>query len=159
MKNRDLLKIQAGIEVLSNIKDVKFSWCLLRNKKKIKAELETIQEALNYEKVEGTDKYDEERKEILDSHIEYDQNNKPIKDEVGNLIFKNGKTKDELESRISELNDKYPEVDKQLKEYEEKQNELLDSDCELELYKIKFDNLPENIAMAELELIEELIDE
>lgn len=152
MKKIDVLNLEQTIESLKNVKNLHFAYALMRNKKLIDSDKDSLITAIipidNYKLF-----VDEVNKLIAEYCL-------PHKDElviVENLKPKENKDFGEFKDKLKELHVKYAEQIKgkraQLKEY----NAFLADEASLSFYKIKNQHLPEELTFGQLYPLIELI--
>ena len=133
MKNKDLFNLFNSLCNLSNLKGIKFSYGIIKNKKNIKNEIEILQNIIkpSQEFIE----FDKEREKLCKKYSK--------KDEKGEIIIKNNNY--DIKSECKEIfNKEFDDLKEQNKEFiikREKQleeyNKLLEEECNIELHKIK----------------------
>lgn len=152
MKKIDVLNLEQTIESLKNVKNLHFAYALMKNKKLIDSDKDSLITAIipidNYKLF-----VDEVNKLISEYCL-------PHKDElviVENLKPKEDKDFGEFKVKLKELHVKYAEQihgkQMQLKEY----NNFLAEEANLDFYKIKIQHLPEDLTFAQLYPLIELI--
>jgi len=178
----DLQKLNAGIEGLSHVKDVKFSFALMRNKKKIKKELDAAAESLTAFLFDDKEKkifteYDKERISIAKKHSKK-EDGKPKYIKVGQALNYEIADQDAFDKEFEALtnDEKYKSVLERKKEIDEKEEEIKKQEVDIEFYKIKQCDLPtgeystvgidgsvktvsKDLSLSEIMQIEDLIDE
>lgn len=152
---RELIKIWNVLESI-HFSDLnkKFSYCIIRNKKKFKDEIDALKEvqAPNEKFLE----YERKRLILCENLCERDESGKPIL-EKNNYVFtpENRIKVDEAIKDLAEENkDIIQEQNKRDKEFES----ILDEYFEVDVHKISFDDFPERISPSNLEALEEFID-
>lgn len=157
MKRETLVKLWKAIGSLEGLKhDVRFSYFLAKNKVALKAELDIMEEA--QKPSEAYLEYEKQRIETAQGLADKDKNEQPKVHNGQYVIYDN---RDKFEAEIKKLKTKFKTAiaarEKQIKEYEV----LLKEPVELELSKIKFSHLPQQIESAFLQVFIEadVIDE
>jgi len=100
MTNQDLQRLLSGINSCGNLKGVKFSYALSKNRKMIMAELETLQEAIKPS--EAFAEYDKKRIELCEKFA--DQENGKAKLVNNNYVFSD-ENKAKFEKAMEEIKD------------------------------------------------------
>lgn len=159
MKNKDIIPLINGIIKLAEIKGTKFQYCLIKNRKKLLEEHKTIIESLekvpeSFKDVE--EKYIKERDDLLNKYCEKDKSGNIIKAANGQMTINKP---DQFLKDEKKLKEKYPEYITELDKIDKKNEVLLNTDCNVKLFKIKLSDVPEGINQVELQQIFELIDE
>ena len=150
---QDILTLFNAIDALGHLKGVKFTYGMAKNINILKPEVESLQEA-----AKGSDEflaYEKSRGELLEKYAKKDEDNKSVivnneyvlEDQKGfdtefnKLRKENKKVLDDRQTQIDE-------VDKLLKE-----------ETTIKLYKIKVDDIPEDITTKQMNSIFDLIEE
>ena len=153
MKRQDLFALQNTLNGMTDIKNTKLSYAILKNLKKIDAELEIIKE-LQGKKVEGYEDFENARIALCIEQADKDDN--------GEAIIENNAYKvtdlEAFQKELDKLEDEHREAvdakQKQQKEFVE----LLNEECDLDFHKVKETDLPDDLTVAQLVGIEALID-
>jgi len=153
MKNHELLRLQEGINNVSNIKGVKFAYALMKNKKLIDAEIKCLQKGI--EPAKEYQEFNQKRIDLCKSHATKDDKNEPVIIDKNYVIGNQENFTIKVNALIAEYKNAIDTYEQQLKEYENLLNENTELDSQF--YKMTIDYLPEDISAKELELIAELI--
>ena len=153
MKNKDLFNLEAALEGVKNLKGIKFSLCVIKNKRAIAPLIEDFrkisppmpQEYLDYET----------------SRIELCKKYSKLKDDIpisinGNYVIDDNKIEGFKKDSEKLLKKHEKIIEKYTKEAEEF-NKILEEHVILDLYKIKEDELPADITAEQLEAIYDYI--
>ncbi len=152
MKRRDLYNSFQALDVVKDLKGVKFAYALLKNKKKIEEEIKIFEEIIKPNS--KFEEYEMQRIKLCELHSEKNEDGTPVI--IGDrykLIDENVFNK-ELEILKLDYKEFIDERMKQINEY----NKMLDEDINIEIIKIKFDDIPSNISAKELEDIQFMVD-
>ena len=155
MKNKDLITLNAALQEVSDIKGKEFAYAVFKNKSIIEKEME-IFEKLQREPHPEFQNYEQERNVLCITHS--------IKDEEDNPKINNNRyeidpvQQVDFQNEFEDLKEKYKEVIDDMQKAEQEYNEFLEKETELELVKIKFDNLPEDIDASFLEKLKWMIE-
>lgn len=146
MKIIDVLNLEQSIDVLSEVKHMQFAYALMKNKKIIETERELLNQGLI-----PIESYKEFVDKVTALTKEYcDLKDKPDVLTKKSLTFIEGKDAQEFFDKLDSLHEEYKsaiqERRKQLNDY----NQFLQTDVDINLYKIKESNLPEGLSFAEL---------
>lgn len=153
MKKREARQLFINLRTLGELKGVKFAYGITKNINKLKPEIEALDKAL--EPTKEFQEFDKKRVELVKKHSRVDENGKPILKEDNNYDVVNMGL---FEKEFEELKKENQEVwDARLAQIEEF-NKLLDEEINIEFYKIKLENVPENISTAQMSIITELIE-
>lgn len=155
MKKKILIELYNVFESMKNIKNVEFMYLIIKNKFKIKDEIEIFRQLS-----QPSDEYIEYLKELEEIAYKYAE-----RDENGNLVrtATGIKVKDKnislAENAVNHLKIKYK---KAINEYEEKQKQIekiLDEEIDIKLEKIPYDLLPKDeISGEQLEILFPIIE-
>ena len=158
-QKKDLLNIDAAIKhLLEGENNPKLlTYALIKNSKLIETEVTAIREAYETE-TEGYKEYLDKLREVY--------NEFGAKDEQGNVkVTPNGfellreEDRETVTEKIKELEETFKDaLDARNKEIEDYQ-ELLKSEIDLDLQKIEFDALPENLNAEVMYVLDDLITE
>ena len=152
MKNREILELNQALSSL-NLKGFKFSYGVAKNIALLKTEIESLQKTMVAS--EPFKEYEQARIALAEKYSK--------KDESGNPIVKGN----EYEIADREVFDKeliklqtthkvaIEERQKQIDDF----NKLLEEEAKVELYKIKLEDVPEDITTEEMTAIYVLIEE
>lgn len=147
-KKSDILTVYSVLEQLSKgAHQVKFSYFIAKNKKKLKDEVDLLKElALPSEKYQ---EYDQKRANLAKDMADRDNNGKPIVSENTYVITENRKKFDDA---VDALKNEYEEA---IKEFDEKigqYRDILKEEIDFDGHAIKVEDLPEKIEPALIEL-------
>jgi hypothetical protein len=152
IKRAELYKILSGLNELSNAKGVKFAYAVLKNKKAIEKELEILEELKKPSEKEQ--EFEKKREGLCIKYAKKDENgNAKIKDNQY-IIEDNDKLQEDFKKLVEDNKNLEQEKVKKQKEL----NSLLEEEVDIDLYKIKQDNLPNEITANQLEKIELIIE-
>jgi hypothetical protein len=155
MKNLDLFRLKEGLNDVSNLKGVKFAYVVLKNKKYIDEEIESLQKSI--EMSVDFQEFDRMRINLCEQHSEKNTDGSPV---IINNAY-NILDKKTFEDDVLKLKNKFVEAvserDNQLREYDK----LLKDDCTIfdKLVKIKIEYIPDDISSNQLENIKEIIED
>lgn len=153
MNNNKIIELFNALTNIKGLSGVKFNYAIAKNINLLKGEVEAIQKS--YEANEDFVKYDQERVELAKKHSK--------KDDKGEAILINGNQFDiedlkAFQNEFNILKETHKEAisnrEKQLKEVEE----LLEKENPIELYKIKMEEIPEDIKTEDMNAIFILIE-
>ena len=155
MKRKILIELYNVFESMKNIKNVEFMYLIIKNKFKIKDEIEIFRQLS-----QPSDEYIEYLKELEEIAYKYAE-----RDENGNLVrtATGIKVKDKnislAENAVNHLKIKHK---KAINEYEERQKQIekiLDEEIDIKLEKIPYDLLPKDeISGEQLEILFPIIE-
>ena len=153
VKRVELFGLLQALGTLGNLSGVKFAYALIKNKKKIQAELDTLKETVKPSN--KLQEYENKRVELCKQYCEKDKEGKPV---IKNNSYSGLDVNVKFDAEIKKLKEEYKtELDnreKQVKEY----NKLLQEKVEIELHKIAVDDLPKDITSKQLESLWLIID-
>jgi len=133
MKNKDIENLLTGIKNCEDLRGAKFQYALLKNKKLLISEFETIHESLK--------DYEARRIELCENLSGQTIAEAKIKGQftIPNIALFN----ERLQAIQEEFGYTY----------------LMDQDCEIDLHKIKLESVPDNITGSQLDGIMLLIED
>lgn len=153
MKTQEVLKLNATLETLSNLKGAKFAYAIAKNKEFIKTEIEALKEATKPS--EEFEKYNKARIELAENHAD--------KDEDGKSVIEGNQYKitdmDKFNKEHDKLKEEYKEALEAHKKQQDEFNALLEEETKLELQMIKIEDIPQDITVEQMEGIKVLIEE
>jgi len=160
MKKDKLFVMLEDIEKLKDIKNIKFAYCLAKNKNKILNEVELIKSSLRKLSVEEDKTYKEyitRRKSLLDKCSNRDKNGKVIIEDgiysindVDNFIKDNAVLEEQFNDTITKV-----------KDVNKKNKDFLDSELEDKIIfsKINLSEVPDEISLSQIQNLMDLIEE
>lgn len=160
MKKEQLFTMYKTINGLAGLRGVKFAYAMLKNKNTIEVEIKTIRESLL--KLEG--KFLETEKDFLDKKKVLLEKYS-LKDKEGNSVIVrseyqiNPTKKEEFETKVIKLKKNFSELMDEIDRVNSENDKLLKEESDLKLHKIKLEDVPKELSMAQLEPIMELIEE
>jgi hypothetical protein len=152
MKRKDLYNSFHALEVVKDLKGVKFAYALLKNKKKIEEEIKIFEEIIKPNA--KFEEYEIERIRLCEFHSEKNEDGTPVIISNRYKLVDDNIFNKELELLKLDYNEFIDERMMQLNEY----NKMLEEDINIEIIKIKFDDIPSNISAKELEDIDFMVD-
>ena len=153
VKRSELTNLLQGINSI-NLTGVKFNYALLKNKKKIQEELETLKTVIKPDK--KVEEFEKARIELCKEYCENDKNGKEIIKQGKFVGLENNKA---FTIAIDKLKETYKETldkkDAQVKEY----YKLLEEEVEIEMHQVALNEVPKEITTKQLESILVIIKE
>ena len=158
---KSLIEINNGIETLKKVKDVKFAFALMRNRKKIQRELDAYNESLDAFRLDDGENiiyktYDAERIKLAEKYAKKDEKGKPVIENNNYILINESAFNADWEKLKSK--EEYKAVLEKQKTLKEKADEGLAEEVEIDFYKIKEDVVPVELGLEDLEQIEDLIE-
>ena len=134
----------------------KFSWAVMRNRRKLQAFIDSLTD-LRKPPV-GLERFEAKRIELCNSLADKDESGNPVIKDSSFVI--SDANKQELNTKLEELRNgefkaMFDEQERKRKEVED----IMKEPCDIEVYKVNPDYLPEKMSPAELEIIELIIQE
>jgi hypothetical protein len=151
MKRKEIFDNIQALNSVSELKGVKFSYSVIKNKKKIEEEIKVLEEIIK--PTNRYSAYESQRIQICEKHAEKDINNKAIIEDNKFKILDMTTFDIELNALKNDYLDDISEREKQIDEY----NRMLDDDIELDYTKIGFNDFPNDITPKQLETISFMI--
>jgi hypothetical protein len=155
MKNVDLFRLREGLNNVSNLKGVKFAYVVLKNKKIVEEEIETLQKSI--EMSEQFQEFERKRIGLCEQYSEKNKDGSPI---IVNNAY-NIPDREKFEIEVAGLKSQYldcvSERESQLREYDK----LLKDDTDVlgKLSKININHIPDDISATQLDSIKEIIED
>lgn len=154
MKKSEAVSLYNGIHAVMGLVGVIFGYALNKNLSILKPEIEALQKVATPPK--EFLEFDEKRVAIVKKYAK--------KDDKGEFVVKDNQydvaeNKEVVEKEVSTLREENKSIveahDKQMAEY----NALLDQETNIELYKVKLENVPKDITAAQMKEIYLIIEE
>lgn len=154
MVRREIMSKVNELNSVGELKGIKFAYAVNKNKKKFLKELKEIAKLM--EMSEEFKIYEKKRVEICEKFCEKDEEGKAI---VKNNAYAGLKENAEFDSAMDALSEENKELinarKKQISEY----NNFLNEEFEIDIYKIKLEDVPSDISVNQLKSIEFMIEE
>jgi hypothetical protein len=153
MTRNDIVQLNGGLISVADLRGVKFSYAVAKNKSIIKAEIEALEASVAPS--EGFVEFNNKRIAICMDMCAKDDDGQPI------IVDGNYTSDDEgaMMSKVKELQEEYKDVlsdrDDQLK----RANSLLEEEIDINLYKVSVEYIPEDITPSQMESIFLIIEE
>jgi len=164
IKRKELFLLQKAFVAVKDLKGIKFAYAIAKNNKLINSEIETLQEIIKPDEKYG--EYDQKRIELCEKFCEKDENGKPKKIDIRNrenkIIGYNYvglESNSEFKEKLKVFMKENKEIIDSQKEKEKEYNKLLDEKVDINIYKIKLEDIDENITPAQMDGIVLLINE
>jgi hypothetical protein len=155
MKNVDLFRLREGLNDVSNLKGVKFAYVVLKNKKLIEEEIETLQKSI--EMSSEFQEFERKRISLCEQFSDKNKDGSPI---ITNNAY-SIPNREEFEAEVAGLKNQYLECvserEEQLRDYDKllkEESDLLDK-----LAKVKITYVPDDISATQLDSIKEIIED
>ena len=155
MKNKDLITLNTALQEVSDIKGKDFAYAVFKNKSIIEKELEIFNQ-LQREPHPEFQNYEQERNILCITHS--------VKNEDGNPRIQDNRyeidpvQQIDFQNEFEDLKEKYKEVISDMQQAENDYNEFLEKETSIDLIKIKFSDLPNDVNADFLEKIQWMID-
>ena len=144
MKNSELIELFVALQKVEKLPGAKFAYAVAKNNALLKTEINSINAAVS--PTEEYTKYDKERVELAKKYSKKDNNGEPV---VKDNAFDIEDTAS-FEKDLKELQEKHKEAidsrENQIKEFEK----LLEEKNDVELFKIPYTDVPEQITGEQL---------
>ena len=150
MKNKDLYTLEVALEKVKDLKGIKFSLCVVKNKKLIKNELEDLQKVKPVTPQQYIE-YETKRIELCREYALLDDDGKPTI-QNDNYIIDQSRI-ESFKKAVEKMSKPYKEIIEKYSKEAEDFNKILEEDVILNLYKIDEDELPSEITAEQLEII------
>lgn len=157
MKKIEIVSLYEALHSLAKLSGVKFSYGVTKNINILKPEVEALEKAM-----EGTEKYkayDLARQEIAKKYSKKDEDGNPVikeQEERRTYVIEDRKS---FNKEIESLQVEYKEVLEERKAQEIENEALMQTETDIELYKIKMSDVPEEISVQQMAAIYQIIEE
>lgn len=150
-KRKQLLSLYQSLKSVGNLKGVKFAYAVSKNLQLLESEIKSINEA--QKPSEKFQAYDKARVELAKKHAKTEEGKPVVKN--NSYVIENEKAfNEELETLKTEHKEALDEREVQLNEFKE----LLKGEVEIELHKVKMDDVPADITVTQMEGIFAIIE-
>lgn len=158
MKNKDILSLYEGLLSTGKLTGVIFGYAVNRNMEILKPHINALQNCIIPS--EKFVEYDSKRLEIVKNYAKKDSNGNFIMVGSGkNTNYDVGENIDKVTDEVKKLQEEYGEYIKEQDEKINQFNSILDNDVEINLYKVKLENVPKEINAEQMSLIYPIIEE
>lgn len=149
MKKKELLELHAHLRVCQTLSGkceniTKFLYGVERNILKQESEIKALEKASNPS--QEIQQYDQERIALCKIHANKKDGQPIIINNAYDLSDASGALKEEFAKAFEELKEKYKDALDKREEQMKQFDQILEEEVEIELYKIKLDNIPDDIA-------------
>jgi hypothetical protein len=145
VKKRDILGIYNCLEMIKIDGEkvpVKYAYFIAKTKSLIDSEVKALKTVITPSPMFM--EYDKKRFDIINKYVEKDENDEPVF--INNATYKiKPQYVDTLNSEIDVLQNEYEDVISNNSKLQAEINELLSEQVEVDLFKIRFDDLPSKI--------------
>ena len=142
-------------QISNNKTSVKFHYLILKNKKLLTPEIESLQKV--QEPPSGFDVFEEKRVSLCNGYCEKNEEGIPLKENKNFVIRK--EDQEEFDKKIEELKEEFSEIISIMDNAQSEFLTLIKEEVEIELVKIPLSVMPESLLGREVELLYEIIDE
>lgn len=154
MKIIDVLNLDEAISKLENVKELRFSYALMRNQKIIAQEKSTLLGVLK--PVIGYNNFLEEVQVLREQYIEDKQDGEVLI--FDKIKYKEGVDPEEFKTKVLELREKYADAIADRKDSIKIYNQFTEDPANIEFYKIKEVHLPADSSYVDLFPLQEIIE-
>jgi hypothetical protein len=160
MKNLDLYRLKQALEGLGSVENVSFAYAVVKNLKLLEKEIEVLEEVRKPSE-EFMQEFQPKVDELVKKHAKKDEDGNPEQGDgpQGPTIQVDPKNKVKFEKEFAALEKENQALVDQRMEQLTKFNDLLQEEVEIELVKIKKEDLPEDIKVAELYGISDILED
>ena len=145
MTKQKLVELYQNLKNLGELKGVKFAYGVAKNIGIIQPEIEALQKAIN--PTEDFSLFEKERIELAKNHSKKDDKGNPIIENNQFIMEDTEKFSKEFEALKENHKEAIYKREKQTEDY----NNLLKEEIEINLYKIKISDVPQDISAKQLE--------
>jgi len=154
MKRADVLELNRALDSLRRVRETRFAYAVAKNKQAIKSEVESIQAA--NEPSERMKEFEQRRMQLVMTYAVRDTDGNIVDAAPGRAKIQSDK-ESEFMSKIGALTKEFSDIQDSMKTKLDEINNLLEGEVELDLYAVKADVLPDDIASDEMLAIMPLI--
>lgn len=153
MKKSEALQLFKSLNSLGNLTGVKFAYAVSKNLGLLKPEIVALDKSL--EPSPEFTKYDELRVELAKKHAKKDDKGNPIIENARYVLENEEEFNKEWEALKVEHKPALDGRQAQLDEYDK----LLETECDINLHKVKLEFVPEAINVQQIHAISAIIEE
>lgn len=152
IKRIDLLNLERILESMKTKKGTKFQYAILKNLNSIKAETKLIEDMVKPSA--RLEEYENKRIGFCRTHADKDENGRPIV--VDNQFQFNDEGRKLFQEEVKKL---YEEYKTDIDEFNKTQMEVMNFELEVDLHKVKVEDLPADLDGNDLEALKDIIAE
>jgi len=153
MTNTKIIETYNTLSQLKGLKGVKFNYAILRNIGKLEEEVKILQKMTDLS--EPMKKFEQERIELANKYSKKDDKGESVVDNGQYVLDSTQEFNKEFDALKETYKDAIKERANQMVEFEE----LLKKENEVELYKIKLTEIPDDITTEQMAALVNLIEE
>lgn len=133
----------------------KGAYGIAKNKRIIETEVKSIEEAQRNQKLpDGIEDFEAKRIDLCKEYCDKDKDGKPMVDGNSFVIIENQVV---FTEKLTELREEFAEPLQARKDQDKDFREFLKEDVEIDLHKIKIDDMPNNITGQQIEILDDII--
>lgn len=153
MTNQDLINLYEGLDKVKDLKGFKFAYAVVRNSNKIKTEITNLEETLKT--TEKFNEFETKRIELNKKYAKKDEKGEPIIEKDAYIL----ENKEEFEKEYELLKEEYKEEITKREEQNKELVKFLKEETTFELFKVKKEDVPQDITPAQMGGIISIIEE
>lgn len=153
MLKKEAIVLHKNLFILKGLSGAKFAYAIARNTDKLQSEMKALDTAK--EQSEAFKTYNTERENLAKKHAVKDDKGQPVVKDNQYVIEDNDAFNKEIKTLQKQHATAIEAYEKQLEDY----NKLLETESEVELYKIPLSDIPENISVEQMSALYPLIQE
>jgi len=154
IKRTEIIQMFNGLQKLGNLEGVKFSYAIVKTAKILSDEIYALKESIKSS--DAFNEYERKRLELCNKYCSKDEAGKPLmKDGYFVGLDKNTDFIKEIET----LKEKFKETLEARKKQEQEYAKMLDEEVDVDIYQISLEDVPKNITVEQMAIIEKLIKE
>ena len=158
MLKSEAITLFRNLNSLGGLKGVKFSYAVAKNLNILKPELESLEKSM-----EGSDsfkEYEGKRIELVEKHADRDKDDKPMQEDIeGGKQYVVKANKKAFDKAFEALKKEYKTALDARKKQTDEYLELLTTESEVVLHKIKLGDVPTEITTSQMAGIYDLVEE
>jgi len=142
-------------QLLEDKKSVKFHYNILKNKRLIQPEVDSLKES--NDPPEKFQEFEQTRIKLCQDYSEKDDNGQ-VKTDNGSFVLVE-ETKEEFETKLKELKDDHKEMFEGMEKSHAEFMELLKEDVDIDFVKIPMSIMPDSLTGREVDLLFDIVEE
>lgn len=153
MNKGQLIDFFYDLDQVAELSGVKVAYAVAKNKSIIEREIKLIEESTKPS--DNQKEFQNKRIELCKEFASKNEDGSPVMTQSGYLI----KDQEAFNKAYDELKDQNPKAVEELEKINSDRKELLETECGINLHKIKLCDLPEDIKVRQTEILMPIIDD
>lgn len=155
----DISRLFQGLDSVSHIRHLRFSYAVTKNLRFLREELETLQKVVDIP--EEAKPYDNKRLELAKQYATKDADGNPVKINSGRSYDFTSANYADFEKALEKVQGQkdFKDSYSAFKQHNEKVKEFMEETIEINYHIIKYEDLPLDLSAAQLDMIFEFVSE